>query len=84
MISFATALGASLWTLPFLGVYLILKRVIPDPYLLILMRQGITIGIPCLSGYFGYVATNSVQASGSVAFIWLTVLILVRKTGNNP
>ena len=83
MISFATALGASLWTFPFLGVYLILKRMIPDPYLLILMRQGVTIGTPCLSGYFGYLASNSIQASCSVAFIWLAVLILVRKLKHN-
>lgn len=81
MIPFATALGASLWTLPFLVIYLIFTKVISDPYLLIIMRQGIMIGIPCVAGYFGFVASNDLTASISVGLLWMGIIIFVLKKG---
>jgi hypothetical protein len=79
MISFATALGASLWTFPFIGIYLVIRKVLADPYLLILLRQGMILAIPCLSGYFGYIASKSPIASISVAGLWLGIYLLIIK-----
>ena len=83
MISFATALGASLWTLPFIGIYLVIKRILADPYLLILLRQGMVFAVPCLSGYFGYIASQSAPASAAVALLWLGIYLLSIKTGKH-
>lgn len=79
MIPFATALGASLWTLPFIGIYIIIKRVLADPYLLILLRQGMVFAIPCLSGYFGYIASQNAMASAAVAVLWLGIYLLTTR-----
>lgn len=79
MISFATALGASLWTLPFIGIYFVIKKVLADPYLQILLRQGMAFAIPCLSGYFGYIASQNAIASTVVALLWLGIYLLIIK-----